>query len=289
MTLESFSFLIGSGASPLGPAFDAARDSGFSSVEIGAASGDDEPEFLDAGRLLRDAGERRRLLDAIGERSLAIAALVRRGNPLHPVPRSRRACRGALARTIRLASLLGVPVVATTSGRPGAHAGARHANWVTSTFPPDFEAVVRRQWDDVAIPYWRERARFALDHGVRIAIDLDPGSCVYDAEGLLRLRAEAGAAIGASLGPARLFRQGLDPAGVVRRLGAAAFRVACDGARERIGRHAGALADSLEAAGFRGPVSFELDGALVPLADGSVRGVGGISSLRAAGHPSASL
>jgi sugar phosphate isomerase/epimerase len=277
MQLESFSRLFG--ASSLFEALDAVRAHGFSSVEL-AASPEGDPAYLDADRLLSDAGERLRLLDAVGERGLGIVSLVRTGNPLHPVPRSRRLCRSAGERTIRLAAALGVDTVVLSAGRPGRHDGARHANWVTGTFPPDYEAVVRRQWEDVAVPFWRERARFAADSGVRIAVEMHPGSFVYDADGLMRLRAEAGASLGGSIDPDRLFRQGFDPVAVARRLAVAVFHVALGAARRRIARRCPALASALEKIGFRGPVTQDVERPFAPGNEAAVRGAGTVAALR---------
>ena len=40
--------------------------------------------------------------------------------------------------------------------------------------------------------YWSEQAAFLEGHGVRAALEMQPGFVVYNPETLLRLRAEAG-------------------------------------------------------------------------------------------------
>jgi sugar phosphate isomerase/epimerase len=70
---------------------------------------------------------------------------------------------------------------------------------------PEFLDVLGWQWEKKAIPYWRVAGRFAGDHGVRVAIEAHPGFLVYNTETALRLRAEAGRAVGVNLDPGNLF------------------------------------------------------------------------------------
>ena len=72
-----------------------------------------------------------------------------------------------------------MPVVGDFSGCPGDSPKAQQPNWVTRPWPPDFLDVLRWQWDEVVAPYWIERAKFAADHGVKIAIEMHPGFVVY--------------------------------------------------------------------------------------------------------------
>jgi sugar phosphate isomerase/epimerase len=81
------------------------------------------------------------------------------------------------------------------------------------------------QWEKKVIPYWTKRAKFAEEHGVRIAIEMHPGFVVYNPETMLRLREAAGAAVGCNFDPSHMFWQGIDPCAAVRRLGEAVFHV----------------------------------------------------------------
>jgi len=51
-------------------------------------------------------------------------------------------------------------------------------NWVTCPWPPDYEDVLDRQWNEVVAPYWIEHGNFAAEHGVEIAIEMHPGFVV---------------------------------------------------------------------------------------------------------------
>jgi len=164
--------------------------------------------------------ELRRKLEDEG---LFISALGCGGNVLHPTLGQQHA--ETQRRTILLAEKLGVSTVIDFSGCPGDSENARHPNFVTVAWPPDYPEILQWQWEEKVIPFWRERAQFARDHGVRIALEMHPGFVVYSPETLLRLRAEAGVNVGSNFDPSHLFWQGIDPCLAVRRLGDAIFHV----------------------------------------------------------------
>ena len=78
-------------------------------------------------------------------------------------------------KTVRLAEQLEVPVVVTFSGCPGDSEDAKHPNWVTTPWPPEFLDVLEWQWEKKAIPYWTDAARFAREHGIKVALEAHPG------------------------------------------------------------------------------------------------------------------
>ena len=106
-----------------------------------------------------------------------------------PTPAGRAPTTTVFRKTVRLAEQLAVPVVVTFSGCPGDGPEARHPNWVTTPWPPEYLDVLAWQWDARAIPYWQHAAAFARDHGVKIALEPHPGFLVYNVHTALRLRA----------------------------------------------------------------------------------------------------
>ncbi len=155
----------------------------------------------------------------------SISALSCHGNPLHPDPDKAKHDREISRKTIVLAEKLGVPVVVDFSGCPGDSPNARTPNWVTCPWPPDYSELLKWQWDEVVAPYWSEHAKFAADHGVKIAIEMHPGFVVYSPETLLKLRAITGPTVGCNFDPSHLFWQGIDPIAAVRIVGDAIFHV----------------------------------------------------------------
>jgi sugar phosphate isomerase/epimerase len=163
-------------------------------------------------------------LAKIKDRGLEISALSAHANPLHPNPAIGEAHRQAVKNGILMAEKLGVQTFITFSGCPGGAPGDMTPNWVTCPWPPDFSQTVRYQWDEVMIPYWKEVNALAEQRGVRIAIEMHPGFCVYSAEHVLALRDAVGTQnIGANFDPSHLFWQGVDPVFAIRKLGDAIF------------------------------------------------------------------
>jgi sugar phosphate isomerase/epimerase len=169
--------------------------------------------------LLDDARALSELKKVLADHGASISALSCHGNALHPDKGRAQHDADVSRKTILLAEKLGVPVVVDFSGCPGDSPSAQQPNWVTCPWPPDYLDVLRWQWDEVVTPYWTAHAKFAADHGVRIAIEMHPGFVVYSPETLLRLRGITGPAVGANLDPSHLFWQNIDPIAAIRVLG----------------------------------------------------------------------
>ncbi|MCD8890338.1 sugar phosphate isomerase/epimerase, partial [Staphylococcus arlettae] len=76
-----------------------------------------------------------------------------------------------LVKTIKLASLLNVPVVNTFSGVPGSDDDAKHPNWSVTPWPTAYSDIYTWQWEEKLIPYWKEVAEIAQAHDVKIGIE----------------------------------------------------------------------------------------------------------------------
>jgi sugar phosphate isomerase/epimerase len=201
------------------PMLDRVAALGLDAVELGTGNYPGNAH-CDADALLADAGKRRALLAAVEERGLVISALSCHGNPLHPDESVASAAHETWRKTARLAVELGVEVVNCFSGCPGDGPGAKAPNWVTCAWPPEYGETLEWQWNEVAIPYWRDEAAFARETGLsKIALEAHPGFLVYNPETVLRLREAAGPEIGANFDPSHFVWQGIDPLAAVRVLG----------------------------------------------------------------------
>ena len=161
----------------------------------------------------------------LADHGVRISALSCHGNALHPDKAFAQQNREVSRNTILLAEKLGVPTMVDFSGCPGDSPNSTAPNWVTCPWPPDYRKVLDWQWNDVVAPYWVEHAKFAADHGVRIAVEMHPGFVVYNPETMLRLRAIAGENVGCNFDPSHLFWQNIDPIGAVRVLADSIFHV----------------------------------------------------------------
>lgn len=164
---------------------------------------------------------RRRIEDA----GLTISALSCHANPLHPDAATAKTADDLFRKTVRLAEQLEVPVVVTFSGCPGDSDAATHPNWITTPWPPEFLDILDWQWEKKAIPYWSQTARFAGDHGVKVALEAHPGFIVYNVDSALRLREAAGPNLGVNFDPSHFFWQGVDVPAAIRALGDSIFHV----------------------------------------------------------------
>jgi sugar phosphate isomerase/epimerase len=197
---------------------------GISAVELGTGGYAPAPH-IDLDKMLADEGERARYRQELADREMIISALSCHANPIHPNPKVAAQADEIFRKTVRVAEMMDIPVVNTFSGLPAGREGDQAPNWVTCPWPPHFLEILKYQWDEVAIPYWRGAEAFARDHGVKIGIEIHPGMLIYNVESMLRMRAETGPAMGANFDPSHLFWNGVDPIAAIRKLGNAVHHV----------------------------------------------------------------
>jgi len=201
---------------------DNAARLGIPGVEINTGGWSTAPHF-DLEAMKSSADVRRNFKNAFSDRGLEIISLNANGNPLHPTQPQQAEC---LRDTIRVAGELGIQTVCTMSGLPAGRAGDEMPNWVVSSWPPETQAILRYQWNDVLVPFWAGIAELAKANGVkRIALELHGNQCVYNVPSLLKLREIVGPIIGANLDPSHLFWMGADPLVAAEALGDAIYHV----------------------------------------------------------------
>ena len=203
---------------------DVLRPFGLQAVEIGAGNYPGSAH-IDVPELLGSKRKRDALKKQLAREGLVISALSCHGNCLHPDKAFAKKNAKVQTLAIRLAEKLGVKTVIDFSGCPGESDKATKPNWVTCPWQEDFLEVLEWQWAKKVIPYWTKQAKFAADHGVRVAFEMHPGFVVYNTETMLKLRNECGKNLGANFDPSHLFWQGMDPIASVRALGKAIFHV----------------------------------------------------------------
>jgi sugar phosphate isomerase/epimerase len=205
----------------LDAALDQLQRFGIPAAEVGTGGYPGDRHCRPA-ELLADAGALAGFQRSFSERDLRISAFACHGNPLHPDPKIADEHHRVFQDTVRLAERLDVDKLVLFSGCPGGSPTAAEPNWVTCAWPTDYLRILQWQWDERVIPYWREQAAFAADHGItRLAFEMHPGFVVYNPATLLRLRDAVGPQIGANLDPSHLIWQGIDAVVAVRELGRA--------------------------------------------------------------------
>ncbi len=187
---------------------------GVGAVEIGTGNWSSAPH-IDLDEVLSSETARARWMDELRRRGMELCALNCSGNPL-----AYERDMAVTEKTFRLAEKLGVRKIVMMSGLPAGCPGDRTPVWITTSWPPETQDILEYQWNEVAIPAWRELVRKAGNCGVeRIALENHGMQLVYNPETLIRLREAVGPIVGMNLDPSHLFWMGGDPIEAARVLG----------------------------------------------------------------------
>ncbi|RCX19596.1 sugar phosphate isomerase/epimerase [Fontibacillus phaseoli] len=199
---------------------DKLASAGLDAVEIGSG-GNPGNAHCPTDELLESEEKRKAYLEKFERRGLIISAFSCHNNPISPDPVEARAGDEILRKSIKLASLMGVPVVNTFSGTAGDSEDAKAPNWPVIPWPTVYSDIKKWQWENKLIPYWKEIGKFAEEHHVKIGIELHGGFLCHSPYTILKLREETCEAIGVNLDPSHLWWQGIDPVGAIKILGKA--------------------------------------------------------------------
>lgn len=182
---------------------------------------------LNLDELLESDGKRFSFLKELEKRNIKLCALNCSGNPLDPGELGQEHKR-VTEKTMELAKLLDVKKIIMMSGLPPACPEDKVPNWITYTvsWPPQLKEMLDYQWNEVAIPYWKELVKKAESCGIeKIALENFSSQLVYNPETLFRLRNAVGPMVGLNLDPSHLIWMGADPIIAARALGDAIHHV----------------------------------------------------------------
>lgn len=195
---------------------------GVQAVEIGCG-GSPGTAHANAVEFMKNPALIDSFMETIKKYDMQISCLSVHGNAVHPNPDIAAWDHQQFEAAVLLAEKIGVDRVTTFSGCPGDHEGAKYPNWVTCTWPTDYQKILQWQWEEKLIPYWSKEAKFAADHGVKVCFELHPGFCVYNPRTMLKIREACGTNLGANFDPSHLFWQGIDPVMAIRELKGAIY------------------------------------------------------------------
>jgi sugar phosphate isomerase/epimerase len=192
---------------------------GLEAMEIGTG-GYPGSHHCPVDELLADAGKAKAWKKKFEDRGIRVATLSCHGNPVHPDAKHAARDAEAFRKTVLLAERLEVRVIVGFSGCPGGSPSDVQPNWITYRWPPEYTEMQDWQWKEKVIPYWKEAAKFAREHGIRrLAFEMHPNFVVYNPRTLMKLREAVGEEIGANCDLSHLFWQGCDPVEVIHFLG----------------------------------------------------------------------
>jgi sugar phosphate isomerase/epimerase len=192
---------------------------GLEAMEIGTGGYPNNPHCpLDD--LIVDRAKAKAWLKKFEDRGIRVATLSCHGNPVHPDAKHAQKDIDTFRKTVLLAEMLEVKVIVGFSGCPGGTPQDTQPNWITYRWPPEYAQMQDWQWKEKLIPYWKDAAKFAREHGVkRLALEMHPNFSVYNPRTLMKLREAVGEEIGANNDLSHLFWQGCDPVEVIHFLG----------------------------------------------------------------------
>ena len=154
------------------------------------------------------------------DRGIRVATLSCHGNPIHPDPKHAAKDAETFRKTVLLAerstskSSSAFPAVPAALRRTPNPTGLPIVGRPNTPPPHDW------QWKEKVVPYWKEAAKFAREHGIHGW----PLKCIRISWStihalLCRLREAVGEEIGANNDLSHLFWQGCDPVEVIHFLG----------------------------------------------------------------------
>ena len=192
---------------------------GLEAMEIGTG-GYPGANHCPLDEIYNDSAKAKTWVKKFEDRGIRVATLSCHGNPVHPDAKHAAKDADTFRKTVQLAERIDVKVIVGFSGCPGGSPADTQPNWVTYRWPEEYDQMLQWQWKEKVIPYWKEAAKFARDHGIhRLAFEMHPNFVVYNPRTLLRLREAVGEEIGANCDLSHLFWQGCDPVEVIHFLG----------------------------------------------------------------------
>src|SRR5580704_3109976 len=192
---------------------------GLEAMEIGTGGYPASPH-CPVKELLDDPAKLRAWKKKFEDKNIHVATLSCHGNPIHPDPKIAERDAESFRHTVLLAEKLDVKVIVGFSGCPGGSPADTQPNWITYRWPPEYAEMQDWQWKEKVVPYWKQAAKFAREHGIhRLAFEMHPNFVVYNPMTLLKLREAVGEEIGANCDLSHLFWQGCDPVEVIHFLG----------------------------------------------------------------------
>ena len=210
---------------PFEEMLDTVASLGYESIEIACGNWSKAPH-IDLDAMLESEQTRKSFMDAIAKRGLVLEVLNCSGNQLAPNEEG-KLHQEVVEKTFKLAGLLGVKKIVAMAGLPAGNETDTTPNWITSTVSwPDFMApAYEYQWK-VTVEFWNEFIAHCKKCGIEhIAIEEFPGTMVWSASTLLKLREATDPMLGINLDPSHMMVLGADPIAAARALKGCIFHV----------------------------------------------------------------
>ena len=201
-----------------------AKELGAESVEI-TTVGSAMRTYCDLDQLLNNKKKLDHWQQTLNQNALQVSALAVHGEPLSPNKEVSLEYTNRFKKACRLAEATGINCLTTNAGLPEGEPDGTAPVWVIDTTKQFNRSILDWQWDKRVLPFWKEHAKIAQDHGCSIAIEPWIGEIVYSPITLMQLRDAVGPTIGCNFDPSHLMAQRIDLPEAVRYLGDAILHV----------------------------------------------------------------
>ncbi|ROR31571.1 sugar phosphate isomerase/epimerase [Mobilisporobacter senegalensis] len=199
---------------------DTVHSLGVNAIEFTTGNWSQAPH-INLDELVSSLEARKYLQDSFDKRDMEIIALNCSGNPL-----AFQKDMDVTLKTFQLAEQLGIKKIVMMSGLPSGCREDKTPVWITTSWPPMTQDILKYQWEEVAIPAWKKLVDQAKHFGIeKIALENHAWQLVYNPETLFKLRNEVGTMIGMNLDPSHLFWMGGEPIEAARELGSALYHI----------------------------------------------------------------
>ena len=186
-------------------------------VEV-AATGPGAKKYCDVDKLLADQGELDRWLDMYAAHGLEIYSFAGHGTPLVPERRIAKEYSRQFRQTCKFMERVGCTRLALVAGLPEGAEGDSLPVWIINTDLPFLRDALEWQWEQRLLPFWREHAKIAADHGVTLCFEMQINDMVHNPVKLRRLRDELGPVVACNFDISHMWVQGIDPFAAIHEL-----------------------------------------------------------------------
>lgn len=186
------------------------RDIGVTAVEVGTMS-PAAKKYCDLDTLLGDRGELNRWLDIYSSYGMEIYSFSAHGEPLTPDRKAAEEYSLKFRKTCELMSKIGASRMIVVSGLPEGAEGDSLPAWIVNTDANVLKDALKWQWERRLIPYWKEHAKIATDHGITLCFEMQILQMVHTPLQLRRLREELGPVVACNYDISHMWVQDIDP------------------------------------------------------------------------------
>ncbi len=199
-----------------------AQELGLKGMEV-AAGGQAAKEYCDLDKLLGDDGELRRWQETYAKYGLDIVSLSCHGSPLMPVERIATEYKRQFKQACQLMAKANIRRMTLVAGLPPGAEGDTCPMWITQQVQEPnmsfWRDTLQWQWEKRLIPYWKEQAKIASDHGVTLCFEMQIADMLHTPVKLKRFHDEIGSVVACNFDVSHMWVQGIDPVTALRYLG----------------------------------------------------------------------